>query len=151
METRRFALRDVLTVTTNRLLTKSNDVGNGIENLYALLGWMTNDEPFTHQLPRFADECKPWLLRWFPELAAAAQALLPELDAAFSRSAPDTNEAALQKWLTRVMESGCKESYEVPKIPADDHERKHPVDELIAMRGTDEGIILVEIPQSSQE
>ena len=80
METKQFDLRVLLTVTTGRLLTKSLEPGdNGISALYDLLGWMTNDQPFTHKLPRFADECNPWLLRWFPELAQVETDTLDEL------------------------------------------------------------------------
>ncbi len=73
-ETKVFPLRVLLTVTTGRLLTQSRGPrDNGIGDLYELLGWMTNDEPFTHQLPRFADECKPWILQWFPELQTSTR------------------------------------------------------------------------------
>lgn len=68
METKRFTLGAVLSVTTHRLLT---DIGD----LYGILGWMTDDAPMTHQLPRFNAECEPWLLRWFPQLAEANQSL----------------------------------------------------------------------------
>ena len=38
----------------------------------------------------------------------------------------------------RMLDPRIKSTYAVPKIPADDHERKHPWDELVAMRGSDE-------------
>jgi hypothetical protein len=152
--TKRFELRVLLTVTTGRLLTApKGDRDNGISDLYELLGWMTIDEPFTHQLPRFAEECKPWLLRWFPELAECGTPLnlarLTELiDGAEQRGEPPS--VALDMWLRWMSETGTcpgiKSEYDVPRIPADDHERKHPYDEMVAMRGTDEGIIVVEPP-----
>src|SRR5688572_14476801 len=95
-ETKTFPLRVVLTVTTGRLLTEpKGERDNGISDVYQILGWMTNDEPFTHQLPRFCDECKPWLLRWFPELAAAESAL-QILDCDMQR---DGARTGIQLWL----------------------------------------------------
>jgi len=58
-----FDVRVILSATTGRLVTKSQGPDdNGIGDLYELLGWMTDDSPFTHQIPRFMQECKPWLL-----------------------------------------------------------------------------------------
>lgn len=141
METNRFHVRVLLTVTTGRLLTKANGPrDNGIGSLYKLLGWMTNDVPMTHQLPRFADECKPWLLRWFPELTIDECAL----DSLDSTIAKYGQKEGVEGWLKAMLSGGnIKEHYDVPRIPADDHEKKEPWDELVAMRGTDEGVIVV--------
>lgn len=155
MKTKKFALRDILTVTTGRLLTKSKGPrNNGIGDLYEILEWMTDDSASTHQLGRFSEECKPWLLRWFPELAAVDD-LLPELDAAMdaNKLPYETNQydeidrQIIDPWLDTVMaKAGCKAEYDVPRIPRDDHDRINPLDELVAMLGTDEGIIVAEIP-----
>jgi hypothetical protein len=138
METKRFPLRVLLTSTTGRLLTKSQgDHDNGISDLYDLLGWMTNDSPFTHQLPRFNDECKPWLLRWFPKLADA-DSLLPLLDEAIEKIGP---ERGCEFWLDGLT---LDREYDVPRIPRDDHQAKNPYDELVEMRGTDEGVVILQ-------
>jgi hypothetical protein len=145
-ETKRFPLRVLLTVTTGRLLTEpKGERDNGISDVYDILGWMTNDEPFTHQLPRFADECKPWLLRWFPELAEADVELL---DGAMSDHGPS---GGIEYWLIKLRVNGCYAEYDVPRIPADDHTAKHPYDELVEMRGTDEGIVVVESPAANSQ
>lgn len=139
MTTKRFETRVLLSVTTGRLLTRSEGLrDNGIGAMYELLGWMTKDEPFTHQLPRFAEECKPWLLRWFHELQTATDAL-PLLDAELAKGQP---ENAVEYWLGTLELAGLPREYDVPQIPDDDHERKHPYDELVQMRGTDEGIVI---------
>jgi hypothetical protein len=157
-ETKRFPLRDILSVTTGRLLTKANGPhDNGIDAIYKLLGWMTNDSPFTHQLPRFAEECKPWLLRWFPELTQVNGELgnaVNGLDWWISGSlmTGHTAELAVSGWLSRVQaDCGLQEFYDVPRIPQDDHERKHPYDELVAMRGTDEGVIVVDLEKGGKK
>lgn len=149
-ETKTFELRVLLTVTTGRLLTKSQGPrDSGIGDLYALLGWMTNDEPYTHQLPRFAEECKPWLLRWFHELAGAGtEGSMTCLNVLRD----NLGSEGVEKWITDAAEIyGLKNDYDVPRIPADDHERKHPFDELVAERGTDEGIVVVksEVPHAN--
>lgn len=144
MATERFALRTLLTVTTGRLLTESEGPrDNGIGRMYKLLGWMTSDEPFTHQLGRFADECKPWLLRWFPELASCNESL----DALERLIEEHGGDAGIKRWVSDLMLicPPLKAEYDVPKIPADDHEKKHPYDELVAMRVTDEGIAVAGI------
>ena len=136
-ETKKFPLRVLLTVTTGRLLTTSQGPrDNGIGDLYELLGWMTNDQPFTHQLPRFAEECKPWLLRWFPELAAASE----QLDALAGCINAIGGEAGVEQWLGKL---AMPAEYDVPRIPRDDHHRKNPYDEMVEMRGTDEGIVIL--------
>lgn len=143
MKTKPFPLRVVLTVTTGRLLTESQGPhDNGISDLYEILGWMTNDSPFTHQLPRFGDECKPWLLRWFPELIPAWATT--SLDKWLAKS-PTCPDEGVRLWLTelKIMFPKLKDEYDVPQIPQDDHEQKNAYDELVAMRGTDEGIIVV--------
>lgn len=142
IETQTFTLRTVLTVTTGRLLTESEGPrDNGIGRMYKLLGWMTSDEPFTHQLGRFSEECKPWLLRWFPELAAADE-LLDEMDVQIETHGA---EIGIKAWVDRLLAThkGIQRTYDVPKIPRDDHIVKNAYDELVEMRGTDEGIIVV--------
>ena len=145
-ETKSFPPRVLLTVTTGRLLTESkNEHDNGIGDLYEILGWMTNDSPCTHQLGRFAEECKPWLLRWFPELGLA-EAALDKLDG-WLACCVDESDTPVHAWLAELkllFPGKFPDCYEVPRIPQDDHEQKHPWDELVAMRGTDEGIIPIE-------
>lgn len=129
----------MLTVTTGRLLTKPRGSGdNGIGDLYGILNWMTSDNLFTHQLPRAMEECSPWLLRWFPELATVDERSLKRLDRLLKIHG---YEKAANEWLATIKD--CKEFYDIPKIPADDHVKKDPYDELVEMRGTDEGIVLL--------
>jgi hypothetical protein len=139
METKTFDLGTVLSVTTGRLLTPTDEkhTGNGIGHLYELLGWMTEDEPFTHQLPRFAEECKPCLLRWFPELAKADDSLR-ELDNWLAVGG-DPGRVILN-WLSTLR---LPMTYDVPRIPRDDHTRKNALTELVEMVGSEKVIPLV--------
>jgi hypothetical protein len=129
-----FALADVLSITTRRLVTSRH-----MEAVYDILNWMTDDNLFTHQLPRAARECGPWLLRWFPELATATEQL-PVLDTLIAANGPEAGCAA---WVS-MLEANCclKPSHDVPRIPRDDHDVIDAYDELVQMRGTDEGIVI---------
>lgn len=151
MTTKKFPLRVVLTVTTGRLLTKSkSSEDNGIGDLYEILGHMTNNQPFTHQLGRFAEECKPWLFQWFPELEKLKDpqwlTRLDELIESSKHHANKTPDTAIEMWLKWIQEPGTlglKSEYEIDQIPRDDHDIKNPYDELVVMRGTDEGILII--------
>jgi len=110
-------------------------------SVYDILNWMTKDSLFTHQLPRAVRECAPWLFRWFPELATVDEIDLARMDSAIEELGA---EKGVERWLGDVQRlRGLRDCYEVPRIPADDHERKDPYDELVTMRGTDEGIIIL--------
>ena len=140
-----FSLRVVLSVVTGRLLTEPKGPrDNGIGDLYEILNHMTEDNLFTHQLPRANKECKPWLLRWFPELANA-NTHLPRLDRALEVLS-DNPIQAIDNWLYLCKADwGMKSEYEIDHIPRDDHDVIDPIDELTQMRGTDEGTFIVEL------
>lgn len=150
MKTRLCSIRVILTVTTGCFLVEpKSEEDDGIGELYECLGWMAGEALHSHQLVRFNDEFRPWLLRWFPVLATA-DAFLPELDRAI-RGARERNlgrmetDVVVREWIDRVIAAaGLEATYEVPRIPQDDYDRIDPHDELVAMRGTDEGVILVE-------
>lgn len=136
MKTKRYDIADVVSVTTGRLVTPRH-----VDAMYDILNWMTNDNLFTHQLPRASQECAPWLLRWFPELAKAQDAI-PLLDADLERLAP---KEACRPWVGKLALMGLPQSYDVPRIPQDDHEQIDAYDELVQMRGSDEGIIIANV------
>ncbi len=69
MKTKKFHLGDVLSITTGRLVSSRH-----IDGVYEILNFMTDDNLFTHQLPRAMGECRPHLLRQFSQLAT------PEMD-----------------------------------------------------------------------
>lgn len=155
-DTKQFHIRVLLTITTSRLLTKGKDRGrlsppdNGIGDLYDILGWMTNDSPMTHQLPRFANECKPWLLRWFPELAACgAQSALDSLDKWLKADRTGGSEA-IEMWLAeqQMMFPELKLQYDVPRIPQDAHTQRDAIEELVEILGTEEGLVVVNVGDS---
>ena len=132
METKRFSLRVILTVVTGRLLTERKSAkDNGIGDLYEILAWMTNDEPYTHVLVRFADECRPYLLEWFPALKHAISDLHILDKKLKSNGDPEDGIKIYLDWLRKDRE--LLPFYDVPKIPRDDHTVKDPIAELKEM------------------
>ena len=127
MPSKTFQLGDVLTVTTGRLLTVGED-GNGISRLYELLEHMTGEPPYTHSLGRFSEECKPYLMLAFPQLEIANQRL-PVLDEMLKIMPADK---ACTVWLEALYPDVGRE-FDVEPIPADAHESRHPVAELVSM------------------
>ena len=132
--TKQFHLGDILSITTGRLVSIRHIAG-----VYDILNYMTRDNLFTRQLSRASNECKPWLLRQHPQLA--------EVDAS------NVTKDNCDRWLIAMvnkyapaqgLERLVKGWLDVEPIPQDDHERIHPYDELVRMRGTNEGIILVD-------
>jgi hypothetical protein len=131
-----FSLRTILTVTTGRLLTKRKGPrDNGIGDLHEILGHMTSEAPFTHTLPRFADECKPYLLKWFPELENANDHM-GYLDTLLDLAGDEqiAREMAVESYIEKcISEWGMKNEYEIGQIDSTGHISKNPLTELAEM------------------
>src|SRR3989344_6645903 len=107
MQTKEFHLGDVLSITTGRLVSPRH-----IDGVYDILTFMTGDTLFTHQLPRASDECKPYLVKQFPQLAATEMAsAIAELGNALkSKSGKAGTEKVVADWLPQP---GAQEGAEV--------------------------------------
>lgn len=116
-----FTLDVVLTVTTGILLTN-------IDELYRILDHLTGEQLFTHQLPRAADFARPLLFEKFPELEAIE---VPQL----------SSQEEVDNFLDMLKESGLAAVYELDQLKGFAH--KNPIDELIEMRGSADGVIPV--------
>lgn len=140
---REFPIETVLSITTGRLVTP-------IEKVYEILNFLTRDNLFTHQLPRAGRECAPWLLRWFPGLENVETWQLDQ----FIEEWKQTHDVPLKPadepirlWVdVQALKHELPRTFELGPIPQDDHERKDAYDELVVMRGTDQGIVLVGVP-----
>lgn len=128
MSTKRFHLGAVLSVTTGRLLCQ-------VDGLYEILNWMTGDNLFTHQLPRAADECKPWILRRHPQLVGV-----------------DASGVTKENWQQflgeQVKQHG--EYFDIEPIPRDDHIHIDPIKEACDLFGEGK-VIIVLTPAASGE
>lgn len=109
-ETKGFPTSIVLSVVTGRLLC---DIGG----VYEVLGWMTGEQVFTHQIPRIDREATPVILALHPSLSDAV--------AEAHQVNPDNWREWLATWVARY-----GESLAVPKMTADEHERIDPMSEL---------------------
>lgn len=123
-DTKDFHVGDVLTITTGIMLSPRN-----IEGVYDILGWMTDEQLYTHQLPRVADEAKPVLLAAFPQLASA-QAIAHTVN-------PSNFERALDEFVRRY-----GEVLPVPKFAKGQHIAIGPVQELTGIPGPDKVIVV---------
>jgi len=110
-----FTLGQLLSVMTDRLLCPIGD-------LYDILNHLTQDDLFTHQLPRASRECKPTLLKRYPQLASVdASGVTPE---------------NWQTWLS-AQEAKFGKTFEVLPVHPETHEVKNPITEAIEMVGQD--------------
>jgi len=130
-ETRDFAIDDILTITTGRLLSRRH-----IEGVYDLLGYMTCQHLMTHQLPRAADACAPALLDQHPQLKDVTP---PE----------DADEADLLAWIVDA-ERQYGERLPVTPLAPDAWERKDAIEELCDMVGP-ERVVVVQMPDGGEQ
>ena len=124
---RMFDLGDILSVTTGRLVSPRH-----IDGIYDILGYMTGESLFTHQLPRASDECRPFLLAQHPALRGAP---VPEH---FS------GKEHVDLWLMRMKGLFGNELPVAPLNP-EDHTHIDPLTELTLMGVPAERIIPVVI------
>lgn len=110
MTKREFHIGDVLTVVTGKLLSPTHMAG-----VYDILNFMSGDNLYTHQLPRVSDECKPYLLKQFPQLA--------DVDAS------SVDNVNWQAWLAK-QEAKFGARFMVEAMPVGEHERIGPISEL---------------------
>ena len=110
---RDFHIGDILSVTTGLLMSPRR-----IGGVYDILNYMTRDNLFTHQLPRACDECRPFLLKQYPDLETVD----------VSGIASGNFEAELAKIVARY-----GETRPVDQIPREAHPRIDPVTELHQM------------------
>ena len=138
MQAKKFHLGAVLSVTARRV--------SHMDDVYDILNFMTDDNLFTHQLQRAIDECKPYLLEQFPQLAT------PEMDFAVaalgemlkSKSGKAEPEKLVAGWLAKqVVKYG--EEFEVKPLPRGAHQLKNPIVEAKEMMGGPEKVIVVQI------
>ena len=119
-EKKSFSTLAVLSITSGRLITQRVDENdNGIDAMYDVVGWMTDDPPEDHQLPRFMRECRPWILQWHPHLADVNE----EID----RRCKEGDGEGVQ----RDMVKRFGETIELQKMPSGVHTYAHPLDDFI--------------------
>ena len=129
METRRFPLAVVLSVTTGRLVCE-------LDQVYGILNFLTGDNLMTHALPRARRTVAPVLLERFPDLALARPERLDELLAGVQDG---DRMAACRTWVAE-MTLLCGEFFDL--MPLVGYRHMDPVQELTHM-GVDPKKIIV--------
>jgi hypothetical protein len=124
--TRSFHIGHVVTVTTGRMITQ-----DGVDGIYDILNFMTDDNLFTHVLPRAGKVCGPYLLGQFPQLQGV-EASAP------AEGAPASDWFAWRDAL--AAEHG--EFFDVEPLPAGVWDSQDPIAELIAMVGPEKVIVV---------
>lgn len=132
MTARTFHLGDILTVTTELLVSPTHMAG-----VHGLLDFMTGDTLFTHQLPRANDECKPHLLAQHPDLAEIE---IP----VFTADARDLREIEVNAWLAQQV-ARFGEYRDVVPLAEGEHTRIGQLTEL-AMNYSGVQVIPVVVP-----
>ena len=119
---KKFSLGSVLSIVGDRLLCDIGDV-------YKILNYMTDDNLYTHQLPRASKECKPYLLKEHPFLIECVEMC---------------EEINTDNWRVKLaeMEMNYGDKVEVEPIPKDDHSRKDALKELEDLVGKEKIITL---------
>ncbi len=116
-----FALGDVLSITTGRLVSRDHIAG-----VYRILDHMTGERLMTHQIPRAGRECKPHLLRQHPQLAAVVDF---------------TNEAHIWRWLDE-QEATFGATLNVEPLPDGEHDVRDPLEEACDMVGSEKVFVV---------
>lgn len=131
-ETRPFHLGDILSITTERLVSPRH-----IDGVYDILGWMTGESLFTHQLPRACGECQGPLLAQHPDLAA----ITPPEDFG------DNPEEGVARWLAEQV-AVYGQTREVAPLADGEHTRIDPLAEMRMIR-PDAEIVAVVVPDGT--
>lgn len=128
-EEREFDLGDILSITTDRLLSP-----RGMSGVGDILSFMAGEAVFTHQLPRISREAAPVLLRRHPQLASV-----------------DASSVTRENWETFLADQMVRfgQRLPVPKLSTDEHERIDPMSELAEKMHPD-NIIVVDAQQPTR-
>lgn len=117
-----FSLGQMLSITDGHLMCQ-------IDGVYEILNYLTDDDLYTHQLPRAAEVCKPYILQVYPQLAQFDGS---GINAANYRERLESAEAKFGEFLP------------LSPLPSGVHLHIDPVEELGAMVGDDNVIVLRE-------
>jgi hypothetical protein len=123
-----FHLGDILSISTGRLVSPSH-----MDGIYNILNYMTQDNLFTHVLPRASDAMRPYLMEALPWLADITVA------DDFEFNTHDTVQESVEAWLAEQVERyGAWHEVPSPGWPKSD-----PIAELVDMVGADKVIAVV--------
>lgn len=137
----KYHISDILTITDGRLIAV-----RGMEAVYDILDFMTDDSLMTHQLGRASKECAPWLLKRYPILGTPE--FIFEIDCLVemmkTESGKKDTKSLTTGWASKVaLKFGIETELDVYPIPPGGYKKKEPISELAEMLGGTERILLV--------
>lgn len=120
MENKVFDLGTVLSITDGHLFAPISEV-------YEILNFMTGDNLFTHQLPRACEECRPVLLRKYPQLGEIK-----------------TERGHMENWREFLEQQKIKygNAFEVEPVGIFEHKKIGPIEEAVSIFGKEKTIVL---------
>ena len=132
----KFHIGTILSITNGRLLAK-----NHMDDIYAILNFMTNEDLFTHSLIQASKDCKPYLLEMNPILNDASDfvnSYFDNLDGKF-------DDEKFQTLLTQL-ENNFGYEFEVMPIHNEDRTKFDSIEDELKFLGFKGEIIKFEIP-----
>jgi len=132
MPKKSFPIAKILNFADGRLLTSIDDV-------YEFANFITDDNLFTHQLPRAMRAIEPALKKQLPFLASPEFAKDQEMLTRSLDGAPNA-KAVIDDWL-KDMAGSYGAEHEV--APLSEWMQQDPISELIQMLESSEGIVVV--------
>lgn len=118
-ETKLFHIGDIITITSGGIMVSPRK----IKGVYDILGWMTGEQLFNHQLIRALGQCEPILKELYPAIAAIK---IPNFD-----HLPESDRG--DAWITWLGQQAdlFGETLPVPKLTV--HTPVDPIQELTEM------------------
>lgn len=133
-ETKTFSLAQILTMTTGRLLCD-------MDGVYKILNFLTQDDIFTHAIPRAMRTCKPYLKELLPQFDTPEfQLAVGELiECLGSPAAKGHARPLIDGWLLKQIEV-YGNAFELEPMPSEKWLHIDPMEELqedFALAGKD--------------
>lgn len=126
----KFHIGDILSITTGKMVSPS-----GMQGIYNILNYLTGEDLYTHQLPRAMRVCAPHLLEQHPQLTEV------------QTTDSEISESDFKLWLYEQMMMYGR-MLPVEPLPKNVYQPMNPVEEAIWVRGSAEGIYVVEVDES---
>lgn len=127
-KTRPFRLSVVLSIIRRRHYARMEDINK-------ILEFMTGDRLWDHQLLRVADECRPYLVRQFPQLSTRKMtSAIAELHRLLADKSGAEKKKVGEAWLAKQARKYGK-TFAVKPLAAGVHKHKDPIMEVIDMMG----------------
>ncbi len=129
---RMFHISDILSIGTGRLVST-----RGMDGVYSVLNYMTQDDLTTLALPIASDKCLPYIDKLYPWMAKLDLAIFDFPDG----TSKEWVELVVSRWLEKLIVQYGEELVLYP-IASEEWEHINPVDEAIKHIGEDKVVVI---------